>query len=88
VDIFLFVDGDTTPKQIVQRRVYAINNVIAPNVANWSFTVAVTGLAPNVAHTFRVAAQLVVGTTGTSAVVAGSASSVLRGTLTVVAVNK
>jgi hypothetical protein len=86
VDIFLFVDGDTTPKQIVQKRIYAVNSVIVPNVANWSFSVAVTGLAPGVVHTFRVAAQFVVG--NAAAVVAGPASSVLRGTLTVVAVNK
>jgi CBS domain containing-hemolysin-like protein len=45
VDIFLFVDGDITPKQIVQRRIYAVNSVIAPNVANWSFSVAVSGLS-------------------------------------------
>jgi len=88
VDIFLFVDGDMTPKQIVQRRIYAVNSVIAPNVANWSFSVAVSGLAPGVAHTFRVATQLVAATTGTAAVVAAGGSSVLRGTLTVVAINK
>ena len=87
VDIFLFVDGDTTPKQIVQKRIYAVNSAIVPNVANWSFTVAVSGLAPGAAHTFRVGAQLA-GTTGVAALVAGGASSVLRGTLTVVAVNK
>jgi len=87
VDIFLFVDGDTTPKQIVQRRIYAVNSVIAPNIANWSFSVAVTGLAPGVGHTFRVAAQLV-STNGAAAAVAGGGSSVLRGTLTVVAVNR
>jgi hypothetical protein len=87
VDIFLFVDGDTTPKQIVQKRIYAVNSAIVPNVANWSFTVAVSGLAPGTAHTFRVAAQLAA-STGAAALVAGGASSVLRGTLTVVAVNK
>jgi hypothetical protein len=87
VDIFLFVDGDTTPKQIVQRRIYAVNNAIVPNVANWSFSVAVSGLAPGAVHTFRVAAQLV-STNGSAAVVAAGGSSVLRGTLTVVAVNR
>jgi len=92
VDIFLFVDGDTTPKQIVQRRIYAVNTLVVNNttvqsVANWAFTVAVSGLAPGATHTFRVAAQLVAGN-GSAAIVAGSASSILRGTLTVVAVNK
>jgi hypothetical protein len=88
VDIFLFVDGDVTPKQIVQKRIYAVNSVIAPNVANWSFSVAVGGLSPGFVHNFRVAAQVAASTTGTSALVAGGGMSVLRGTLTVVAVNK
>ena len=88
VDIFLFVDGETTPKQIVQKRIYAVNNIVVPNIANWSFTIAVSGLAPGAVHTFRVAAQLVIATSATSAFVAGGASSVLRGTLTVIAVNK
>ena len=63
-----------------------IGGLSTSNVANWSFSVAVTGLAPGVMHTFRVAAQFVVG--NAAAVVAGPASSILRGTLTVVAVNK
>jgi hypothetical protein len=89
VDIYLFVDGDVTPKQIVQRRIYAVNNVVVPNVANWSFAVAVTGLTPGVAHTFRVSASLVI-TNGSAAVVSGSSGSNahLRGTLTAVVINK
>ena len=46
-------------KQVIQRRVYAVNNVIVPNITNWSFSVALTGLAPGISHTFRVAASLV-----------------------------
>jgi hypothetical protein len=89
VDVFLFVDGDTTPKQIVQRRLYAVNVSIVPNVANWSFTVAVTGLTPGT-HTFRVAAYLVQQVGAMQAVVSGSSGSNLhlRGTLTAVVVNK
>jgi hypothetical protein len=86
VDISLFVDGDTAPKQIIQKRIYAVNSVIAPNVANWSFSVAVGGLAPGMSHTFRVSAALV--TTNGSAAVVAMGSGVLRGTLTAVVVNK
>jgi hypothetical protein len=77
-----------TPKQIVQRRIYAVNNVVVPNVANWSFSAAVTGLTAG-AHTFRVAAALVV-SNGSAAVVGGSSmmNAHLRGTLTAVVVNR
>jgi hypothetical protein len=88
VDIYLFVDGDIAPKQIIQKRIYAVNSIVAPNVTNWAFSVAVSGLAPGLPHTFRVAAALIA-TTGPSAVVGGSGSTAyLRGTLTAVAVNK
>jgi hypothetical protein len=86
VDIFLFVDNLTTPNQTIQRRVYAVNNAIVPNVANWSFSVVVPGLAPGT-HTFRVSAALVV-TTGSSVVVGSGTSNPLRGTLTAVVINK
>ena len=86
VDIFLFVDGDMSPKQVIQRRVYAVNNVIVPNITNWSFSVALTGLAPGISHTFRVSAALVA-TNGSIAVV-GGLSGVTRGSLTAVVVNK
>ena len=92
VDIYLFVDGDTTPKQIVQRRLYAVNSVIVPNITNWSFSVAVAGLAPGMTHTFRVSAALVVATTaaapGNWAVVASGMPNPLRGTLTAVVINR
>ena len=89
VDIYLFVDGDTTPRQIVQRRVYAVNNAIVPNIANWSFSVAVTGLAPGVSHTFRVAAAIIASNGGVAAIVGGSSAAPSnRATLTAVVVNK
>jgi len=88
VDVFLFVDGDTTPRQIVQRRVYAVNQSIVPNVTNWSFSVAVTGLTPG-AHTFRVSAAIIASNGGVGAVVAGSgATPANRATLTAMVVNK
>jgi hypothetical protein len=88
VDLHLFVDGDVTPRQIVQRRIYAVNNVVVPNVANWSFSAAVSGLSAGT-HTIRVAASLVV-TNGSAAVVGGSSTmnAHLRGTLTAVVVNR
>jgi hypothetical protein len=88
VDLYLFVDGDVTPKEIVQRRIYAVNNVVVPNVANWSFSAAVSGLTAG-PHTFRVAASLVL-SNGAAAVVGGSSmmNAHLRGTLTAVVVNR
>ena len=86
VDIMLFIDGQTTPNQIVQRRVMAVNNVIVPWVSNWAFSVSLTGLTPGT-HTFRVAAQFVVASSSTSVVVAGASGSPLRGTLTGIVIN-
>jgi len=86
VDIMLFIDGQTTPNQIVQKRAEAVNYVIAPWVTNWSFSVSLTGYAPGT-HSFRVAAQYVVATAATSALVGGGSSSPLRGSLTVVVIN-
>ena len=86
VDIYLFVDNLTTPNQTVQRRIYAVNSAIVPNVANWSFSVVVPGLAAG-SHTFKVSAALVA-TTGSSAVVSSGMSNPLRGTLTAVVINK
>ena len=85
VDIMLFVDGQMTPNQIVQRRVQAVNFLIV-GVTNWAFSYSVTGLTPG-AHTFRVAARYASGTAGTSAIVGGSSMSVLRGSLTVTIIN-
>jgi hypothetical protein len=91
VDIYLFVDNLTTPNQTIQRRIYAVNNAIVPNVANWSFSVVVPGLAVG-PHTFRVSAALVIATTaptpGNWAIVASGMASPLRGTLTAVVINK
>ncbi len=86
VDIMLFIDGQTTPNQIVQRRVMAVNNVIMPWVSNWAFSASLTGLTPG-NHTFRVAAQFVVASSSTSVVVAGASGSPLRASLTGVVIN-
>ena len=85
VDIFLFVDGAAMPT--VRRRHYAVNSMIVPNNVNWSFSIAVSGLAPGMMHTFKVSAALMANN-GAPAIVSGGASDPLRGTLTAVVVNK
>jgi len=85
VDIFLFVDGAATPT--VQRRHYAVNSMIVPNNVNWSFSIALSGLAPGMTHTFKVSAALMANN-GAGVIVSGGASNPLRGTLTAVVVNK
>jgi hypothetical protein len=91
VDVFLFVDGAEVPNQIIQRRVFAANRAFPTTISNWSFSVALTGLAPGTTHTFRVKAALV-GNNGSAAVVGGTGGAtgpgVLRGTLTAVVINK
>jgi hypothetical protein len=85
VDIYLFVDGAAMPT--IQRRHYAVNSMIVPNNVNWSFSIALSGLAPGMMHTFKVSAALMANN-GAPAIVSGGMSNPLRGTLTAVVVNK
>jgi hypothetical protein len=96
VDVFLFADTPaigTTPatsRQIARRRIFASNPVAQQAVANWSF--AVLDFPPilpaSLAYTYRVAAQLVSYNVVVGALVSGSSTSPLRGTLTAVLINK
>ncbi len=87
LDIMLFIDGQTTPNQIVQRRLEAVNYMLLGGLTTWSFTVSLTGFTPG-NHDFRVAAKYYFANSGTtSAIVAGSSVSALRGSLTGVIIN-
>ena len=84
VDILLYVDDQPDP--VLQRRVHVANSAVQ-GLADWGLTVTLTGFSAG-EHTARVAAVLQNRTASTSAIVGGSAGSVLRSTLTALVLNR